>query len=239
MKVDFSVIFRRELNSSSVWIGMGNSVAACWSGSLAVGLSLSALTLPPFALQDARAQSDLRSTFPGRRVGGGTRGECNSRLIVHLVPETSVYAGGSPPLLGVIQGPALEPRPLELRFRPQGVVAVSAEQKLPASGPAVVLVRGPALTAPTIWESSYRCEEEIGSGASGDPLQFVQSTSPPAMSLLVRDVSPADQAIQVRLLALQKRCGGSIPRSELAASFGLTDLLDGDWPDQLPVRCPT
>jgi hypothetical protein len=235
----FSVVFRRELKPSSVWIGMANPFAARWSGSLAVVLSLSALTLPPFASQEARAQSDLRSTFPGRRVGGGTRGECNSRLIVHLVPETSVYAGGSPPLLGVIQGPAVDPRPLELRFRPQGGAAVSAEQQLPASGPAVVLVKGPTLTAPTIWESSYRCDEQIGGGASGDPLQFVQSTSPPALSLLVRDVSPADQANQVRLVALQKRCGGTIPRSELAAAFGLSDLLDGDWPDQLPVRCPT
>jgi hypothetical protein len=239
MLLGFSVIFRRELNPSSLWIGMANPFAARWSGSLAVVLSLAAFTLAPFASQDARAQSDLRSTFPGRRVGGGTRGECNSRLIVHLVPENSVYAGGSPPLLGVIQGPARDPRPLELRFRPQGGAAASAEQQLPASGAAVLLVRGPALTAPTIWESSYRCEEEIGSGASADPLQFVQSTSPPALSLLVRDASPADQAIQVRLVALQKRCGGSIPRAELAASFGLADLLDGDWPDQLPVRCHT
>jgi hypothetical protein len=222
-----------------MWIGMANHVPARWSGSLAVVLSLSALTLTPLASQDALAQSDLRSTFPGRRVGGGTRGECNSRLIVHLVPETSVYASGSPPLLGLLQGPARDPRPLELRFRPQGAAAVSAEQRLPASGPAVVLVRGPAFKTPTLWESSYRCEEETGTGATSDLLQFVQSTSPPALSLLVRDSSPADQVIQVRLLELQKRCGGSIGRTELAASFGLADLLDADWPDQLPVRCPS
>lgn len=224
---------------SCVWIAMAKHVAARWSGSLAAALCLSAASLTPFAVLHAQAQSDKRSTFPGRRVGGGTRGECNSRLIVHLVPESSVYASGSPPLLGLLQGPALNPRPLELRFRPQGSAVVSAEQQIPASGAAVVLVSGPALTAPTIWESSYRCTEEAGTTASRAPLQFVQSTSPPALSLLVRDVGPADQTIQARLLELQKRCGGTISRSELAASFGLADLLEGDWPDQLPVRCPS
>ena len=218
---------------------MVNRVAPRCSGSLAVLLSLSAFVLPPFASEGAWAQSNPRSTFPGRRVGGGTRGECSSRLIVHLVPESSVYASGSPSLLGVLQGPALDPRPLELRFRPQGSAAVSAEQRIPASGASVVLVRVPALKTPTIWESSYRCGEETSPGAGADPLQFVQTASPPALSLLVFDTSPADKAIQARLVDLQKHCGGSVRRKELAASFGLGDILDGDWPDQIPVRCPS
>ena len=28
--------------------------------------------------------------FPGRRVGGGTRGECSARKIMHLVPESNI-----------------------------------------------------------------------------------------------------------------------------------------------------
>jgi hypothetical protein len=207
-------------------------------GPLATLLLLAGLLLP-WAAPPVRAQSDLRSTFPGRRVGGGTRGECNSRLIVHLVPDSNVYAPGAAPLLGLLEGPAANPRPLELRFRPQSGGAAGGERLLVAGGAALVLLPGPALAGPTLWESSYRCDEEIGSGASDDPLQFVASTSPPALSLLVLDSTPADAALISQLQQLRSRCGGTVSRAEFEAAFGLTDLLDSSWPDQLPVRCPS
>jgi hypothetical protein len=202
-------------------------------------LLLAGLVLPWAAAAPVRAQTDLRTTFPGRRVGGGTRGECNSRLIVHLVPPSSVYASGTAPLLGLLEGPAANPRPLELRFRPQAGSAAGSERLLVAGGAALVLLPGPALAGPTVWESSYRCDEEIGSGASDDPLQFVESTSPPALSLLVLDSTPADAALNSQLQQLRSRCGGTVSRAEFGAAFGLTDLLDSSWPDQLPVRCPS
>lgn len=217
---------------------MAPRLAAGRSGSATL-LLLAALVLPWAAAPPARAQTDLRATFPGRRVGGGTRGECNSRLIVHLVPPSSVYAPGTPPLLGLLEGPAANPRPLELRFRPEGSTTASSERLLAAGGAALVLLPGPAATAPTLWESSYRCEEEIGGGSSADPLQFVESTSPPALSLLVPDSTAADAALHSRLQQLRARCGGTVPSSELGEVFGLTDLFDSSWPDQLPVRCPS
>jgi hypothetical protein len=194
---------------------------------------------PPFAPPVARAQSDLRSTFPGRRVGGGTRGECNARLIVHLVPSSSVFAPGQPGLLGLLQGPAANPRPLELRFRPEVGGGATGERLLAAGGPALVLLPSPELAGPTVWESSYRCDEPIGAGSKADPLQFVDSTSPPALSLLVADATPADATLQQQIRQLRSRCGATISRQELAATFALTDLLDASWPDQLPVRCPS
>lgn len=213
--------------------------------SLRAPASLAMLTLVAGALFPwvvapvAHAQTDLRSTFPGRRVGGGTRGECNARLIVHLVPSSSVYAPGQSGLLGLLEGPGVNPRPLELRFRPQGGSGVAAERLLAAGGPALVLLPSPALAGPTVWESSYRCDEQIGAGTTADPLQFVESTSPPALSLLVGDSTPADATLQAQLRQLRGRCGGTISRQELAATFGLSDLLDPSWPDQLPVRCPS
>ena len=48
-----------------------------------------------FAAEPTLSQS--RSTFPGRRVGGSTRGECAAREIIHLVPETSGGSAGLPP----------------------------------------------------------------------------------------------------------------------------------------------
>lgn len=202
---------------------------AVWAGVLCPWIT------PPLA----RAQTDLRSTFPGRRVGGGTRGECNARLIVHLVPASSVFAPGQPGLLGVLEGPAANPRPLELRFRPQQGEGPTQERLLAAGGPALVLLPTPALAGATVWESSYRCDEQIGAGTSADPLQFVESTSPPALSLLVVDAVPADTKLQAQLKQLRGRCGATISRQELASAFALSDLIDTSWPDQLPVRCPS
>ena len=60
------------------------------------------------------AQPNLRSTFPGRRVGGGTRGECTARVLAHLVPGSSVFAPGASGLIGLVEGPTANPRPVAI-----------------------------------------------------------------------------------------------------------------------------
>lgn len=204
---------------------------------IAVALLLAGIELARVGAPAARAQPDLRSTFPGRRVGGGTRGECNSRLIVHLVPPSSVFAPGTSVQLALLEAPAINPQPLELRFRPLAGGPPTAERLLPAGGPGLRLLAGPAMTKPTLWESSYRCDESIGDGTSVDPLQFVESTSPPALSLLLLDSTPVDITLQAHVRQLRTHCGSNVSRGQLAKDFGLADLLDGSWPDQLPVRC--
>ena len=64
----------------------------------------------------AVAQVDPRSVFPGRRVAGGTRGDCAARILAHLVPPSSVYAPGSAALLGLLQGPAETPTSVDIKF---------------------------------------------------------------------------------------------------------------------------
>jgi hypothetical protein len=195
-----------------------------------LGLALSA---------QAWAQSDPRASFPGRLVGGGTRGECSARLIVHLVPRSSVFAPGDSTLLGLLEGPSDQPRPLQLRFRPQTGTAPASERLLPPGQAALVLVQGPRLAAPTVWESTYRCDDGVAGKTTDDPLQVVSSSSPPALSLLVQDTTPDDARLQTRLQQLRQRCGGTVSRIELVSTFGLGDLLGQDWPEALPVRCPS
>ena len=201
---------------------------------LAATLFTVAVELPP-----AASAGPQRSSFPGRRIGGATRGECSARLIAHLVPVDSVYAPGASRVLGILEGPSANPRPVQVSFRAETGGAASS-LNLPAVGPGITLFRQPVLQGPTVWETSYRC----GSGATpadaaaADPLAFVSNDSPPALSLLVSDANPEDVKVQQSLQSLKKACGGSIARSELARSFGLSDVLTIDWPDQLPVRCP-
>ena len=60
----------------------------------------------------------------------------------------------------------------------------------------------------------------------------------PALSLLVGTANPEAAKIQKSLQALQRSCGGTVSRAEVASSFGLVDVLTSDWPERLPVNCP-
>lgn len=190
------------------------------------------------AAQPAAAQPSLRSTFPGRRIGGATRGECSSRLIAHLVPADSVYASGESRLLAILQGPSLNPQPLQLSFSAAAEAATAAAPTtlLPASGLGLVLFRQPATGVPLRWVSSYQCEQGSAT-ASDDPLAFVSAGSPPAISLLLAGSSSEFLPLQKLLQQISQACGGTVSRDLISSRFGFTDLINADWPAQLPVRC--
>ncbi|MFM7268427.1 MAG: hypothetical protein ACKOZT_07555 [Cyanobium sp.] len=212
----------------------------------ASGLSSALLLLAATATLPALAQADLRSTFPGRRVGGATRGECAARLIVHLVPANSVLAPGTAGI-GLVMGPSPAPRPLRVDLRPLGrggapdrSVTPLLERTLPAAPAGITLLSLAAVQNPAIWESAYVCADAASAkaAAAADPLSFVESAAPPALSLLVRDSGAEDQRFQAALRELRRSCGSSVASADLAKSFELGDLLSTDWPARLPVSCP-
>jgi hypothetical protein len=211
------------------------------AGGLA-GLLLALAATSPAVL----AQQNLRSTFPGRRIGGATRGECAARLIVHLVPPSSVLAPGSAGI-GLLLGPSPNPRPLAVELRPLGrggapdrSVSPLLQRTLPASPAGITLLPIAGVQAPTVWESSYVCSDPAAAGAAAaaDPLSFVESAAPPALSLLVPGGTAEDEKVQAALQSLRQACGGTVATAEIARSFGLEDLVRTDWPERLPVRCP-
>lgn len=185
----------------------------------------------------AEAQGNLRSSFPGRRVGGGTRGECSARMLVHLVPESSVFAPGATGTLGLVQGPTANPVSLKVSFKPEGGGAENS-RTLAAAPASLTLISSAGVAAPAVWESSFNCESAQG-GDSSDPMAFVSSTSPPALSLLVDDAEVSDQSVQAVLKSLRAKCGSNVPAQDTMAQFGLADLVTDQWPAQLPVRCPS
>ena len=190
--------------------------------SVGLGVALTGFSLAAFA------QANLRSSFPGRRVGGGTRGECSARILAHLVPDSSFFSPGGASELALVQGPTANPVSLTMTFKPEsGGTPVS--RTLPASAAALILVKGTTVTAPTVWESGFDCAEG-DTGASADPLAFIQTASPPAVS---------DAPIQKAIQSLRQSCGATVPAAATLAQFGLADVVTAEWPQQLPVRCPS
>ena len=189
---------------------------------------IAALVCMAFALSElaALAQSDSRNTFPGRRIGGGTRGLCTSRSVAHLTPANNIQRVSvtGPSRVAVLQGPTQQPYPLKVSL--QGLTSF----ELPASPAGVDVLKLPRLNGDTRWESRYACP---GGGAhdTQDPLSFVSVAAPPAVSLL----SPSSDGID-QFDALAAHCGGSVALSQVKQWLGL-DGLPGEWPQLLPVRC--
>ena len=193
------------------------------------------------AVLPAEASPQLRSNFPGRRVGGGTRGECTARLLVHLVPQNSVFAPDAEGLLGTLQGPTQAPKPLLMdlrRLAPAGTVA-DAQNRIQRlrhdpSAAGITLFRAPLVDG-VVWESSYQC---IAPKPGVDALSWDGGfDAPPAITLLLADPTPLDLTLQGRLRALVDQCDGFIAKERLIQDFNLGALDLSFWPARLPVRC--
>ena len=201
-------------------------------------ISFSLIGLSSLGILPAAAEPSLRSTFPGRRVGGGSRGECASRLVINLVPPSSVFASGSQDVLAVLQGPSMDPRPLEISFSAYDTQARVkgmrlAQEVIPAGSASLVLLRSGSSQRPLLWESSYQCDAD----EAVDEFSFITSEAPPATSLLVIQGQPADAALQSTLSAWQASCGSQLATQSVLVAGGLTGLDVSQWPDQLPVVC--
>jgi hypothetical protein len=215
-------------------------LAASPARPLAVLLPLLIAAIAPSGV--ALAQDALRSTFPGRRVGGGTRGDCAARVVAHLVPANNMLGAAAPTTLGILSGPASTPRPLQVAFKPRqkpaGIPAAGPQGRTVPPAPAgVTLLSIPAVAGDTVWESSYLCEEGPAS-VDTSPLAFVSNVAPPAQSLLVSARLPGDRKVEQELQKLRSSCGATVATAEVASAFGFSDLITREWPARLPVRCP-
>ena len=185
-----------------------------------------------------------RNSFPGRRVGGGTRGECAARPVVHLVPASNVFSPGESKLIGVLEGPSPAPQPLEIMLRSASVDGIAdpdaaplLQKLVPSAVNRLVLLSIPASALPMIWESSYQCDVDDG---GADEFGFITSSALPARSLLLPDGSSEiqNQPQQRELVALKAVCGTSTPLAPLKAMFQFDDeVINDSWPEQVTVQC--
>ena len=193
-----------------------------------------ALLLLGAGLLPVSVLSQSRNSFPGRRIGGGTRGECSARQIINLVPESSVFAPGPQGLIGWLEGPSPDPKPTEVLLRKQNTPAPVLSHSSPSTGSRLVLLRLPqALALPLVWESSFQC----GDASAKDEFGFIGAEGPPAISLLVVDSAPADSAVQSYLKEMLNNCGSNTSAARISSLFELGDVLSSRWPEVLPVVC--
>ena len=207
-----------------------NAVATSLMSALVVNVTFS------FALEAAP-----RNTFPGRRIGGGTRGECTARPIVHLVPPSNVFSLGSSNLIGLLEGPSANPMPLEVILRPasgDGITSPGVKpffrRTLGAAINRLVLVSVPAVSEPLLWESSYQCGADDGA----DEFGFITGSAPPALTLLSPGGDSEAVRLQKQLTSFQSACGSTTSLAHLKQEFDFGDeVIDDSWPQTVTVKC--
>ena len=209
---------------------------------LLTALSASFFCLTSLLVTLSEIQAAPRNSFPGRRVGGGTRGECAARSVVHLVPSSSVFAPGGSSLIAVLEGPSSNPQPLQIVLRVAsadgGFDAADApilQREVPGAQNRLVLMSLPSASKSLRWESSYQCGPEGG----GDEFGFITASAPPALSLLVPGSGDRDDRHLQQVLAnLQKSCGDTADLEPLKTALQLGDeVVNDSWPQAVSVMC--
>ena len=94
------------------------------------------------------------------------------------------------------------------------------QRTLPAAPVGITLLPLAGVAAATIWESSFVYgDAAAAAAAAADPLSFVESAAPPALSLLVPGGTAEDATVQANLRQLCNACGGTVSTAELARNF--------------------
>jgi len=182
------------------------------------------LALAPLAITEPAFAGDSTRSMPANREGGGSRDACQARRLVHLVPISDRFAPGEPRKIGVLEGSAPRPAPLQVRIGSLGVWT------LPAETVGIRVFTIPPVATELLWESSPLCT------SAQDPIG-----APPARSwLLPRSSVPADQEadqlVRLQLQELSRRCGSTVEAAPLLRSFALEHLAPV-LPGQLSIRC--
>lgn len=165
-------------------------------------------------------------------------------MLAHLVPSSSEFAPASDGLIGLVEGESSSPRPLAVSFKPlsswqagtSGPSATIKELQLSAQGPSVRLLRIGTVKEPLVWESAYVCGDPASSSNSSDPLAYIQTISPPALSLLNPGTAASGGADRQALQKLALACGSQVSRDQVVAAFGLQEMAASLTPT-LPVLC--
>ena len=190
-------------------------------------------------LATATVADDLRSQFPGRRVGGGTRGECSARFIAHVATPNSTYSPGESGLLAILQGPSSNHRPIRTKFGNYSVnkeILYNDELILSHPNASLFIFKIPKIVVETSWSSNYKCSDETTNNFG--ILDFVEESSPPALSLLLKKASKEDLPIQKSILKYSKKCDKKAQTQDIFTEFKLGNNIDKkNWPIDLDIIC--
>ena len=188
---------------------------------------------------------NIGSAFPGRRLGGGTRGECSARKIMHLVPDNNILFHNSEGQIALIIGPSSSPKDVKIAFKPysstdgnfNGPSPQIDELFISNSSEKIILLNIPKKKFPFTWESAFECSDDNEESFDGFGFDFIQDNSPPAITLIAPESLQKKNNSEDKISWLSKYCGKNISQNELNKKFQINELFDENWSEEIYVDC--
>ena len=188
---------------------------------------------------------NIGSAFPGRRLGGGTRGECSARKIMHLVPDNNILFHNSDGQIALIIGPSSSPKDVKIAFKPysssdgnfKGPSPEIDELFISNSSEKVILLNIPKKKFTFTWESAFESCDDKEDSFDGFGFNFIQDNSPPAITLIAPESLKKKNNSEDKISWLSKYCGKNISQNELNKKFKVDELFDENWAEEISVDC--
>jgi hypothetical protein len=173
-----------------------------------------------------------RSTFPTSRMGGGTRGLCGSRLIMHIVPVENKYTPDKTRFLAMYLGKTKEAKPLTVEIINNSQI----EQKLnfEPSGEALFIFKIQSIENNTLWKSYFNCSDI----QSDNMINFMSNISNPVSTLISTESNLEQKKYQRFINIAHNKCGTTITNEEIKNLTSLDEAISSKISENVSIICP-
>jgi hypothetical protein len=173
-----------------------------------------------------------RSTFPTSRMGGGTRGLCGSRLIMHIVPVENKYTPDKTRLLAMYLGKTKKAKPLTVEIINNSQI----EQKFnfEPSGEALFIFKIQLIKNTTLWKSYFNCSDI----QSDNMINFMSNISNPVSTLISTESNLEQKKYQRFINKAHNKCGTTITNEEIKNLTSLDEAISSKISENVSIICP-
>ena len=175
-----------------------------------------------------------RSIFPSSRMGGGTRGQCGSRLMIHIVPSENTYSLDQNKLLAIYLGKTKDAKPLTISFNDLKTNEQYEEILFDPFGESVLVFKITEISNNVLWNSQFNCAEL----ESNNPISFISNNSNPVSTLITSINNKANYQYQKFINQAYYKCGSRISSNELTSLMSLENNIKNELSKSISIVCP-
>jgi len=174
-----------------------------------------------------------RNSFPTSRMGGGTRGLCGSRLIMHIVPVVNKYTPDKTRLLAMYLGKTKEAKPLTVEIINNSQI----EEKLnfEPSGESLFIFKIQSIENITLWKSYFNCSDI----QNDNIINFMSSISNPVSTFISTESNLEQRKYQRFINRAHNKCGTTITKEQIKNLINLDEEISSKISEKVSIICPS
>jgi len=174
-----------------------------------------------------------RSIFPSSRMGGGTRGECASRLIIHVVPLENIYSPDKNNLLALYLGKTKDAKPLSINFNNLNTNEQYAKIHFDPMDESLLIFKIPKQSNNVLWNTQFNCAET----EYNNSFDFISNNSSPVSTLITFVNNKENHKYQKFISQAYKKCGSRVSNLEIKSLMNLEDNIINELSKNISVVC--